>query len=108
MTASPQPTPRTADLVTPFLLRIEWKDGVVTEHPARDLRLACPCAQCIDEHSGRKILRDETVPKDILLLAAEAVGRYALSFVWSDMHRTGIFSWPLLRRLGGAPEAADA
>jgi DUF971 family protein len=101
-----QPLPRTADLVTPFLLRIQWRDGITTEHKARDLRLACPCAGCIEEHTGKKILQDDSVPQDILLITAEAVGRYALSFVWSDMHRTGIFSWPYLRRLAGVPEAS--
>lgn len=104
---APQPKPRSADLVSPFRLRIEWKDGVVTEHAARDLRLACPCAQCIEEHTGRKVLVPDSVPEDILLLGVETVGRYALSFMWSDGHRTGIFTWPHLRRLGGASETVD-
>jgi ATP-binding protein involved in chromosome partitioning len=92
--------PKAADLVSPFLLRIRWKDGAVTEHPARALRLACPCASCIEEGSGRPLLDPATVAQDILLLAVELVGRYALSFVWSDGHKTGIFAFPLLRRLG--------
>ena len=100
-----QPLPRTADLVSPYLLRILWRDGITTEHKARDLRLACPCAGCIEEHTGRKILEESSVPDDLLFITAEPVGRYALSFVWSDMHRTGIFSWPYLRKLAGISEA---
>lgn len=95
-----QPLPKAADLVSPFLFRITWKDGAITEHAARDLRLACPCASCIEEGSGRKLLDPASVKNDILLLAAELVGRYAMSFVWSDGHKTGIFSWPYLRQLG--------
>jgi len=92
--------PKAADLVSPFLLRIRWKDGAVTEHPARSLRLACPCASCIEEGTGKQLLDPATVAQDILLLSVELVGRYALSFVWSDGHKTGIFAFPLLRRLG--------
>ena len=94
-----QPVPKAADLVSPFTLRIQWKDGLVTEHGARDLRLACPCAGCVDETTGRALLDPATVPQDVLLLVVELVGRYALTFVWSDGHKTGIFSWPYLRQL---------
>ena len=34
------PVPKKADLVSPFLFRIEWKDGDVSEIKARDLRLS--------------------------------------------------------------------
>jgi ATP-binding protein involved in chromosome partitioning len=97
-----QPLPKAADLVSPFLLRIQWKDGAVTEHRARDLRIACPCAQCVEETTGRRLLDPNSVKQDILLLGSELVGRYALNFVWSDGHRTGIFSWPYLRKLAAA------
>ncbi len=91
--------PKAADLVSPFLLRIRWKDGAVTEHGARALRLRCPCASCIEEGTGRALLDPATVKADILLLAVELVGRYGLTFVWSDGHKTGIFAFAFLRRL---------
>lgn len=94
------PVPRSADLVSPFLLRIRWKDGAVTELSARALRLACPCASCIEENTGRPLLDPATVPENVLLLTVDLVGRYALSFAWSDGHKTGIFAFPVLRRLG--------
>lgn len=100
------PLPKKADLVTPFLFRIEWKDGAVTEHRARDLRLACPCASCIEEGTGRPLLDPASVPEDILLFGSELVGRYGLTFFWSDGHKTGIFSWPRLRELGGLASGA--
>lgn len=94
------PQPRKADLVSPFTFRIEWRDGITTDLAARALRLACPCAGCIEEGTGRALLDPATVPADILLLGADLVGRYGLSFQWSDGHRTGIFAWPQLRQLG--------
>ncbi|MFK7739028.1 MAG: DUF971 domain-containing protein [Planctomycetota bacterium] len=95
-----QPQPKKADLMTPFQFRIEWKDGAISDYQARDLRLACPCASCIDEHTGRALLDPKTVEETIHLLSAELVGRYGLSFTWSDGHRTGIFAWPMLKGLG--------
>ena len=47
------PEPRAVELVSPELLRIEWKDGSVSEFAARQLRLACPCAVCVEEGTGR-------------------------------------------------------
>ncbi len=96
----PRPEPRAAELVSPFVFRIEWKDGVVHDYAARDLRLACPCANCIEEGTGRALLDPKTIPEDILILGQELVGRYGLSFVWTDGHKTGIFNWPMLYQLG--------
>ena len=95
-----QPVPKNAHLTSPLTFRIEWKDGVVSDYAARDLRLACPCASCVDEGTGRPLLDPRTVKADILLLGAELVGRYGLTFMWSDGHKTGIFTWPRLRELG--------
>jgi len=95
-----QPLPKKAELVTPFLFRIQWKDGAVSEYKARDLRLACPCASCIEEGTGRPLLDPRTVKEDILFMGSELVGRYGLAFYWSDGHKTGIFAWPRLRQLG--------
>ena len=91
--------PRAVDLLSPKHLRIAWKDGLVSEFEARQLRLACPCAVCVEEGTGRKLLEEDRISPDIQLLEAELVGRYALCFEWSDHHRTGIFSWDYLRAL---------
>ena len=37
----------------------------------------------------------------VSLRNTELVGRYALNFVWSDGHQTGIFSFDYLRKLAG-------
>ncbi len=94
------PVPKKADLVSPTHFRIEWQDGDVSHYKARDLRLSCPCASCVEEGTGKPLLNPSTVSADIILLGAELVGRYALSFTWSDGHKTGIFAWPRLKALG--------
>ena len=80
-------------------LRIRWGDGVESLYTPRDLRLACPCARCVDETSGRRVLVADSVPLGVYPLAIHPVGRYALQFVWSDGHQTGIYPFDYLRRL---------
>ncbi len=78
-------------------LVIEW-DGA--EHvglfETRALRLACPCAGCVDEMSGRPILDPATVPAEVLAEGLELVGSYGLKIRWSDGHSTGIYTFRFL------------
>ncbi|GMV07656.1 MAG: hypothetical protein AMXMBFR53_39310 [Gemmatimonadota bacterium] len=80
-------------------LRIRWHDGEVSEFDPFLLRTRCPCAGCVDEMTGIRTLRPEAVPRDIYPEAIHYVGRYALQFLWSDGHTTGIYPYELLRRL---------
>lgn len=88
--------------VTPFPngeLGIVWADGHESIYDGHTLRCACACALCVDEGTGRKILRDETVPKDVHALAVRPVGHYGLGILWSDGHQTGIYRLERLRDL---------
>ena len=71
-------------------LGFEWNDGTRGTCPVRELRLACPCALCVDEHSGEKILDESTVPADITLVKIQSIGRYAAGLTFSDGHNSGI------------------
>jgi ATP-binding protein involved in chromosome partitioning len=78
-------------------LRIEWdRSGHVGFFPARLLRLACPCAACVEEMSGRPLLNPDTVPEDVRPLRIALVGAYGLRIEWSDGHGTGIYTFPRL------------
>jgi DUF971 family protein len=81
-------------------LRIEWGDGAASELEPRVLRLLCPCAGCVDEMTGVRTLRPETVDVGVHPTAIHYVGRYALQFVWSDGHSTGIYTFEYLRGMG--------
>ncbi|HUB05553.1 MAG TPA: DUF971 domain-containing protein [Myxococcales bacterium] len=81
-------------------LVIGWDDQVRTEIPYRELRLACPCAGCVEEWSGKRTVDPANVPEGVHPLTLEPVGNYAVSITWSDGHSTGIYSWTTLRALG--------
>lgn len=83
-------------------LRIVWRDGVVSEYEPRELRLLCPCAGCVDEMTGVRTLHPESVEQGVYPTAIHYVGRYALQFVWSDGHSTGIYTFDYLRRIADA------
>lgn len=81
------------------LLRITWGDGHVCKYGAPQLRRACPCAQCVNEWTGQRVLKPDLVPEDLVINEFDLVGRYALNFRWSDGHETGIYSFRYLREL---------
>ena len=83
---------------------IEWNAEHRALYPARELRVACPCASCVDEMSGREILNPATVPSDIRPLSLALVGAYGLRVQWSDGHGTGIYTF---QRLLAACPCAD-
>jgi ATP-binding protein involved in chromosome partitioning len=78
-------------------LLIEWDTvGHEAFFPARALRLACPCAACVDEMSHRPLLDPATVPDDVRPLSIGLVGAYGLRVQWSDGHGTGIYTFERL------------
>lgn len=80
-------------------LSITWADERVCRYTAPDLRRACPCAQCVNEWTGQRVLKAEAVSDDLSIDDIAIVGRYALNFIWSDRHETGIYSFRYLREL---------
>ena len=78
-------------------LLIEWTEGGEPAfYPARALRLACPCAACVDEMSGRPLLDPDAVPGDVRPVSLALVGTYGLRVVWSEGHGTGIYTFERL------------
>jgi len=80
-------------------ISINWSDNKETEYFAPDLRRSCPCASCVNEWTGEKMLKDDSIPDDLSFSNVSIVGRYALNFQFSDGHETGIFSFRFLRDL---------
>jgi DUF971 family protein len=101
VSASSQPTPLEIGRAGQHDVHIRWSDGKEVTYPARRLRLSCPCAMCVDENTGLKILREPGVPLDVHPIRIEPVGRYAITIQWSDGHSTGIYTWEYLYELAG-------
>ena len=78
---------------------IRWNDGTVNVYNLKKLRCACPCALCVDENSGKKLLDPNTISDHIALLRVNSIGRYAIGFSWDDGHRSGIYPYTLLKDL---------
>ena len=98
------PVPETIEFLDDgarILLR--WPGGRVTEHSALDLRRGCPCAVCVDEMTGKRILDPVRISNDIRAIRYNRVGRYAVQFSWSDGHSTGIY--PYLRLYSNTEES---
>jgi DUF971 family protein len=96
-----RPTPVSLELSKDTrTLTIAWTDGVTHELGARGLRQLCPCAECVEEWSGKRTFDVETIAREMKLVEINPVGNYAVSFTFGDLHRTGIFNWSYLRELG--------
>jgi DUF971 family protein len=103
----PQPSVLPDDLLptTYFLdeehrqLFISWSDGHESVHPYEQLRRECPCAWCSGEGDQAGSVNEHTVftEEQTTLYELHLVGRYGVTPVWGDGHRTGIYIFPKLR-----------
>ena len=103
MADEPSTTPTQIRQMGPDALAIRWRDGHESVYPVRELRLACACAECVDEWTGDTRLDPSSIPEDVRPTSIKSVGRYAIQIDWSDGHNTGIYSFEQLRKL--APPA---
>lgn len=93
--------PEEIDVTPDNEIRILWPGGPEVRVPAVRMRDFCPCAGCIEEGTGKKILDPATIPPDIKPVSITAVGSYAIQFQWSDGHNTGLYTWETLRQASG-------
>ena len=89
-------------------LRVKFKDGTAVELSWGPLRDACPCAECKELHGPSDPLQLRPMPNKTLT-GFEYTGNYAVTLVWGDGHRSGIYTWAYLRELADRlPGAKDA
>ena len=85
-------------------IKIDWKDGHVSEYTLQYLRDKCPCAACTGAHGTPPRQPEASNPlqlfKPVLkMLSVEEVGHYAVRIHWSDGHSSGIYSWEHFREI---------
>lgn len=95
----PAPRVKSISQIDERTLGITWTDNLISSFDVVDLRRKCPCATCIDEWTHEQLLRPESVPETVRPLKIESVGQYALTIQFSDGHRTGIYTFSMLRKL---------
>lgn len=87
--------------LNPSEMLIAWNTGESFALPFLDLRFQCPCAACVDEHTGKRILKRENLDPAVRPLSANPVGRYAIQINWSDQHVTGMYHFENLYKICG-------
>jgi DUF971 family protein len=80
-------------------MELVWSDDQTCSLPFKFIRGECPCAVCVDEFSGRRLLDITTISDDIVPTGLSYTGNYALKIVWSDGHDTGLYTWDRLSSL---------
>jgi DUF971 family protein len=85
----------------PHHIELSFDDGRSFILPYLELRFECPCATCVDEMTGKRTLRKETLKPDVKPMKIEPVGRYGIHIEWSDGHRTGMYHFDTLYQLSG-------
>ena len=85
-------------------VRVCWQDGHESAYGFDFLRTECPCAVCNDRRKGSdpagglSLLTGPVVKAgEIQVTEVKSVGRYAINFIWSDGHDSGIYSYDFLR-----------
>ena len=84
------------------MLEITWEDGALTRYSGRELRWACPCAECRGEGGspGRLDALAQLPDEELRLTDVALVGQYALQIGFGSGHGTGIYTFRYLRALG--------
>ena len=80
-------------------ITVEWSDGHRSVYDPKALRVNCGCAECVEEWTSRQLLDPASVPADIRAEDHLIIGKYAVQFLWSDAHYTGIYPFDILRKL---------
>jgi DUF971 family protein len=86
-------------------LLIQWPDGLESALAYAGLRSECPCARCVNEITGQRMIDPTTIDPQIGIDALELVGGYALKIAWSDGHNQGLYTWRHLRTLCEAAQS---
>lgn len=91
------------------VLEIAWSDGSRQHLRIRALRDACPCATCREKAEARRAAPRTSLPvlgpadaRPAGIASMQPAGNYGYRIAFTDGHASGIFTFELLRNLGGA------
>jgi DUF971 family protein len=84
------------------VLDLTFDDGRAFSLPVEYLRVFSPSAEVRGHGPGQEVL--QVGKREVNISAIEPVGVYAVKFVFTDGHDTGIYSWDYLYELGTKQE----
>jgi DUF971 family protein len=99
-------TPRPTDITlhqASRVLEVTFDDGRAFSLPVEYLRVFSPSAEVRGHGPGQEVLQPGK--REVGISAIEPVGVYAVKFVFTDGHDTGIYSWDYLHELGVKQES---
>ena len=80
------------------MLDVAFDDGRSFTLPVEYLRVFSPSAEVRGHGPGQEVL--QVGKRAVNISAIEPIGMYAVKFVFTDGHDTGIYSWDYLYELG--------
>lgn len=84
-------------------LEVAFDDGRSFDLPCEYLRVFSPSAEVRGHGPGQEVL--QTGKREVGIAAIDPVGVYAVKFVFTDGHDTGIYSWDYLYDLGAKKDS---
>ena len=84
----------------PRTLCIHWNNDKQLFYDVVELRRLCPCALCVDEKTGKRTLKPESISDKVRPIKIDSVGTYAINIVYDDGHKTGLYTFEKLEKQG--------
>lgn len=80
------------------VLEVRFDNGEVFKLPCEYLRVYTPSAEALGHAPGQEILQTEK--ENVNISEIRSIGNYGISPVFTDGHKSGIYSWDMLYKLG--------
>lgn len=85
-----------------YSFTIDWSDGTSATYSLSELQKKCPCANCNDEVTGKRVVDPATVQPDVRAVRIKNVGRYAMKIQFTSGCSTGIYDYNMLHKIGNS------
>jgi DUF971 family protein len=82
-----------------YTFSIKWKDGKIQDFRLSDVQKICPCANCVDELTGKRLSGSEKVSEEVKATMIQSVGRYGIRIHFTSGCSTGIYPLNHLYRM---------
>lgn len=83
-----------------YTFSILWNNEREQTFRLSRLQANCPCANCVDEKTGRRLISPHLIKEDVRATVIRNVGRYALRIQFTSGCSMGIYSFELLYSIG--------